>query len=527
MIKGSKKNKVLIFLLVSILIIGTIFSIVVISKINSTTSNNTPSSTEPETPDPTIPEETPSQPIETPTLTVESKITIDKLETIKFEYEASNCENHTITIRIENPEIAEITEENIIQPKQVGVTKIITEINCSPKISKFTELTIEDAVTNSTLKILNLDNIIQTQFYTNRLYFLEITENAVVNTLPTIRYSEQTISNFQFVSKTKNVLKYQFKIIKFGNFIIEHMPKHEEYKQSINGCAYVFPNTFSVSFSNVSVLDNKFTLYLINNTYSTQANSDGIFSCSTFSFNTVTNSNDSIQVNTNNNCIEISNNTIHAKEEGSCIITFTSKISNIEKEFVIDVVKVVPTSITINNSTYNLNQSATLNLEINKPTNFNVEILPKYAYGNLSFNYSNGLSLSNNTISRLTNAEQYLSILFNETEILNINIPKIDTYSIQIKQYGTNKVLIDKLSCLFDNTYITLFCQIVNSETTEPTKNQELMFEISNPIVKSSTDSYQLKNGYVTLELLSKGSTTLTIYSSELNISKQIILEIN
>ena len=516
--KFVNKKKFYIFLIIFLCflaLIGTFFTIKIIKNINfsiDANNNNDSSSNNNE-----------NSSFNSPSLSVESSIVIDKYETYKFSYSAENLSNYSIIVKIMDNEIASIDDELNITPLLVGKTTIITSINCHPKIEKKTTLIIDDAVTDFTYKILDLNNH-DAYTYVNNFYFLEITENAIVTTLPNIIYDNNFISGFEFISKNKNILTYKFKVINAGEFNFNYINKYcEKYTKNIS--AYNYPSNYEVNFD-ISSTNNTLNLYIFNKNFSTQANEDGYFNSCSFLLTLVDNSNEIINITKNNDIIAIDDNIITAIEDGECILTFTSEITDIKKQYTIFVQTIIVNEINYNNETYNLNNQIDLTLELNQEKDFIIKILPIYFYGDVSIDYSDGVIIKNNKIKLVSNENQIINVIYNNKIILQFNIVSLKEITIEVSLFEctTNcNFNLDKITITYSNDcFLILKCEIYYNNSLY--FNQNLNISYTSSIIATSDNSSTIKNNFVTLEILEKGSCTIEIFNRNLNISKTITI---
>lgn len=463
-----------------------------------------------------------------PIVTVPEEIIIDKLESFKYNFEIQNLSEYNISISIEDENIASIDENNNISPLSVGTTLIKLHIDCEPAIEKTTSLIIKDAVTNFTYSLLNIDKTTAENFYVTQEYILEVKENAVVADVPNIGYNADIIADFSFVSKNENTLTYKFSVKQCGEFDFDYISKYCHKKTSLF-FAYVFPSDFDVEFNNVALSGNNINLYLFNNNYISLANTHGYYNFCSFATKMIDNSNDEITINNSNeSCVNLTDNTITALSEGSSILSFESKISHIKKEYNIVVQKISPAEFIYNDMHYDTGEQISLSLNVNEPTDFIFEIKPAYAYGDLEFICSEGLSLSNNQLTLLSDNNQTINVKLDNIMIASFVVQKIEyPYYIDTSVYMCTSEYTfenDILSVNYqENAEIILKLEILDKSNNQRYTEQELYFEITdNSIITSSDNSNIVKNYFAMLTILQKGSTTIKIYNNKLNLSVTI-----
>ena len=461
----------------------------------------------------------------TPIVIVPEEIVIDKLESCKYNFEIQNLGEHCMSISIEDENIASIDINNNIHPLSVGTTLIKLHIDCKPAIEKTTSLIINDAVTDFTYSLLNIDKTTAENFYVNQEYILQVKENAVVTDIPNIGYNADIITNFSFISKTENTLTYKFTVKQYGEFNFDYISKYC-HKNTKSFLAYVYPSDFDVEFNNVTHNDNTINLYLFNNNYVSLANTHGCYNFCSFVTKIIDNSNDELIINnTNEGCVHLTDNTITALSEGSSILSFESKISHIKKEYNIVVQKISPTEFIYNDMHYDIGAKISLSLNVNEPTDFIFEIQPAYAYGNLELICSEGLSLSNNQLTLLSDNNQTIKVKFDNIIIASFVVQKVENpYYIDTNVYMcTSEYTFENnlLSVNYEkNAEIILKLEILDKSNNQRYTDQELYFEIlDNSIIASSDNSNIVKNYFAMLTILQKGSTTIKIYSNKLNLS--------
>lgn len=512
------KSKVTYFvLLVVVAIVGVIAVGYIFSEINST---NTVVVEEGSTP-----VEPKKDEVVIPTLTVPDSISVDKNQTANLEVFVTNLGEYIVTVSVQNTQIASIVKEGeryVIHPKTCGTTEIFTEINTNPVLKKSTTLNILDVVSDIDYSITTISGNSPEFFYVGNEYLLKITENAIVSTLPQMSTSDN-ISNFEYVSKVGNIVTYKFKISNFGAFSFQYSSKY--FSKTISENAYVYPDDYAVNFSNSNSGEN-INLYIFNNEFLDQASADNIFSSTTFTISTLPNSNDNISYSLSGDCVKIVNNSIIAQFTGTATLTFKSEISLTTKQYTVTVEKVLPTSVYLNNQSYNTGSQISLSLKPNTQAPFNLSLLPSYYYGNLSIDTTN-VSIENSTITFLSNTEGSVTITLDNSPILLITIiPQID-YTIKISTpYNSNLFISNNtLNCQLSEQYLILQCEIFYGNTKFST--QDLTFTISNQTILQNTDtSNKVKNNFVTLELLRLGTTIISFTSQSLPISLTLTISV-
>ncbi len=487
---------------------GIFFTIKIISKSKSSSGNLNSG-------DPGDIEEKPL-----PTLIVPSTLTTDKLTPVQFSYSVSNLGNYTTRVYVSN-DVASINSSLLVTPKSAGTAKIYVEINCSPAIVKSTVLVVKDAVTDVDYKILDAQNKEVSTLYVGNSYNLQITENAVLSDVSNLGFESDYVTTPVFVSKVDNVLLYSFTVTKFGNFSFEYKSKH--CTKVLPVTAYVYPEDFSIEFSHS--VDEIIKLYLFNKNYVTEANADGYFDSIEYKITTTPNSNDSVLIdNSNSDIIVISNGAITARGAGTSTINFTSQISGESKTITVEVRKVEINKVVFNNNESAVGGVVDLELEKDKPFEFNFEILPKYAIGEITYSASSGLKLENGTITLNDEATQKLDILFNGTIVFTVNVSLKPTYSINFSLEDCTGEFIVSGDTIYvsENCYFQIYCEIA---TNNVASNSIDVFkgQVDDDCVLSVNGSESV-NGYLTFKTLQAGTTQIIITNEEYNASKTITI---
>ncbi len=465
----------------------------------------------------------------TPTLEVENDIQFDKLTIHKFHYTVKNLGEYSVKICIEDDSIASIDNDLNITPMQIGTTRIITSINSEPQIIKYTTLTIVDTITDVCFDILNKDETPANVIYAYNTYYLKITKNTKVEEDFKIGYDDIYIENLSLISKSENYIKYSFRVVKSGEFNFKFISKNCS-KISDNITSYNYPNNFEVSF-NIPVINNSINLYLFNNNYKTEANDDGLYDVASFNISTINNSNDSILVSINNDCVILNNNQIFANKEGTSTITFKSNISNVTKTYKLIISKILPTAVIFNGTQKEIYDSLMINLEINAKKDFYISIIPSYYYGNYTIEKDDGIIIENNNIQITENKDKNVLIRYNNNTILTITIKYCPSFKISKNIYNCSTeytFVNDILTVNFEEDLeIFIFVEILDQNNT-PNKDQTLLFTISNTNVAISSNSSSMSiNNTIRLNILDVGTTTITIYNNDLNISTTITINVS
>lgn len=516
MLKILKSKVTYIVLLVVVAIVGMVATGHILSEVNSTHNGTVEEGT--------IPEKPKKDEVVIPTLNVPANVSVDKNQTANFEVVTTNLGEYVVMVSVKNTQIASVViqgEKYVIYPKTCGTTEIFTEINTTPVLKKSTTLEVLDVVSDIDYSIKTTGGNSPEFFYVGNEYLLQISENANVANLPQITKSDN-ISNFEYVSKVGNILTYKFKIVASGQFSFKYSSKY--FSKNITENAYVYPDNFTVNFSN-SNSGNMLNLYIFNNDFLSQANDDNIFSSTTFNISTLPNSNDSVSYSITGDCVDVFNSTIIAKTSGTATITFKSDISLITKQYTITVEKVHPTSVCLNNQSYTVGEHISLSLKPNTQSPFSFAITPAYHYGNISIATSN-VTIENSTITLLSNTEGCITITLDNSQILLVTItPQID-YTIKISPYNSDLSISNNiLTCPLATQYLILQCEIYYGNTQHTT--QDLTFTISAPTILQNTDlSNKVKNNLITLELLKLGTTTITFTSPTLPISLTLTISV-
>ena len=461
-------------------------------------------------------------------LTVPNTITIDYLQRCKFEYTSLNLQDFKVDVTIQNEDIASLDEDLNITPLKVGTTKIITTINCTPCIQKQTTLIVEDAVTDFSYKFLNMESQEQSFLYVGNSYYLEITENATVNALANIGFDNESVSDFMLISKEGNVVKYKFNVAKCGEFDFDYVSKYC-HKSTGKITAYVYPNTFDVSFDNVAVVDNKFSLYLSSDASLSEI--DGLFESCSYCCLLTENSNDQIEVSVTGDCVEIENQKVTAKKEGLGSVVFVSKISGYKLEYIVNVKKVKPTKIAFNNKEFDVGAELQLSIKVNEPADFQLLTIPSYAYGNLTFEYGDGVKIEDNKITLLGATDETVYAKKDNSIVATITVKAKSEQKIIASVYICSAEHTFKNNILnisyTDNCQLILKLEIVDATTLQPYSLQIINFIIEDETVITSTDNSNLvKNNYASFQILKSGTTSIEFYSSDLGINNIITINI-
>lgn len=517
------KKKIIITLAIALVLIVTAGTIFVINVFRTSGANPDADNTPPQN-------NTEEPAIIIPTLSVPSTLSVDANQSIVFTYTIQDLGDYLVRVYIADENIATIDTDGVIFGKVAGTTIIYTEINCSPIIKKQTVLTVNAVVTDISYRYLNLDYTEASILYVNNSYYLEITENQYVTNTPTIEFDENYVDNFSLYSKNDKVLLFKFTVINYGNISFKYISKYVT-KNTSDICAYVYPSNFEVNLS-VPCDNNVVNLYLFDNSFIAQANADGFYNSASLSILTTQNSNESIDiVCSDSNIAKLEDNTLTAISCGSCTLTFTSLISLVSKEYLINVYNVPVTSIVLNGTEFDLNDSHAMSLALNQPSSFNIGVLPSYALCNIGYEHSADIEIVNNLITLKSLTTQTVYVKLDNVVVLTITIDAPLNYTISSSVYKCNSDYTFNNAVLNitwkDNGYIVLMFEVIDLNTNNINAGEELFVDISNKsIVNTSDETNQIKNNFVTLELLSVGSTTLTIYSNNLDISINIDINI-
>lgn len=464
-----------------------------------------------------------------PVLNVPESVEIDKFETdVDFEYSVKYLGNYSISIEVQDRAIATISDEKIT-PLQVGETNIITTINCNPKIEKYTSLTVLDAVTNIEYKIKNAENKIPEILFVNTTYFLEIEENAINKNTPNINYQNENILQFNFIEKQNNISRFSFEIAKFGEFNFQYINKY--CNKNINLFAYNFPQEINVNFSENIYKNGKYYLYLFNEKYLSDANLDNIFNKISYEILVDNSTYDDIYYEISGDAISIENNQIFAEKIGTSSITFTSKISNISQTFTFIVQKIIPDYLTINSQKYCINSNNNLQLKINEEYDFDMQISPKYFYGELSLEHTKNIQYLDKKILLLDNNPGTITIKINDEIFCTIAISYLPEYTFQItleQSTGTATITENQIDIsLSTSNFLVLKCLIIDTTTS---KNISIPISITiadQTIITSTNGILELKNNYLTLKAQAKGTTKILFSNPDYDIFYELIVNVS
>ena len=522
MLKIENKRRfifILVLVLVVILTVGTVFTIKIIKDVNA--ANQKPIDDTNSTID------TPS--VSKPTLSVVTCIEIDKYETYNYTYSVTDLGDYVVSVEIVDNTIANIDDNLKIKPIKVGTTDIKVSINCEPKIEKFTTLIIKDAVSDYSYEILNESGEKCDYLYVNNNYILQITENTIVDEVPKIGYDDDFVSNVSLISKDKNILKYKFKVKNYGSFVFKYESKYCK-KDTENLTAYEYPNSFNVAFNNNVLTDNNINLYLFNEDYASDANVDGYYNSTVFNIGIKPNTNDKVKMSFVGDCISIEDNKISATKVGTGTLVFESEISKVKKEYKIIVQKIEPAVVVLNGQENQLGTTINLSLEQNTLYNFDVQILPAYAYGCLNCVCSSGVSIADSKVSLIADTSQNIKVMFNSECILFVNITKTVSYEIVKEIYSDSNVVVNdnNLTIVFEeDCEISIFLVIKNCDDNSLVLDCVYGFTISDEsVITKTNDLYESTNGLIKICVLRKGVAQLTIFNEKYNLSLTINIEI-
>lgn len=522
MLKIENKKRfvfILVLVLVVILTAGTVFTIKIIKDVNAANQQSIDGE------NPTI--DTPS--VSKPTLSVIASIEIDKYETYNYTYSVTDLGDYVASVEIVDNTIAKVDDNLKIKPIKVGTTDIKVSINCEPKIEKFTTLIIKDAVSDYSYEIINENGEKCDYLYVNNYYILQITENAIVDEIPKIGYDDDFVSNVLFISKDKNILKYKFKVKNYGNFVFKYESKYCK-KDTGNLTAYEYPNNFNVAFNNNVLVGNNINLYLYNEDYTSDANIDGYYNSTMFNIGIKPNTNDKVNMSFVGDCISIKDNKISAIKVGTGSLVFESEISKVKKEYEIIVQKIEPTAVVLNGQENQLCKTINLSLEQNTLYNFDVQILPAYAYGNLSYICSSGVSFADSKVSLIADTSQNIKVMFNSECILSVNITKTASFEIVKEIYGYDNFVVNDnyLTIVYEeDCEISIFLVIKNCDDNSMILDCVYGFTISDEsVITKTNDLYESTNGLIKVCVLRKGVAQLTIFNEKYNLSLTINIEI-
>lgn len=527
--KGTEKNSTLKTIIISLIICIIMVIGIVILVVNVTNSNL------PEPP-PQIEEENDEDDNENnnnlfiPSLTVPTSLNVEILDsTTKFAYSVTNLGNYSLSINIEDNSIASI-ENNIIKPKKVGETKITTIINSTPEIKKETTLIILDCVKEVNFYITNLDNSIPERYFTDTTYVLEIKQNLLTEENPELFYDN--VKNLNLIKKENNSYIFNFEIITHGKFTFTYNSKYVNLSQNYN--AYKLPTDFAVNFSNNLLNNNEINLYLFDENYKTQANENNIYNSVNFEIIKQDYSYDEFEVIEINEkpILEISNNNnnnIKAKNEGTTILKVYSKISNVCKNFNINVSKVNLSEVVINNVFYTLNTVQDIKLNENEEYKFEFFASPIYSVNNLTIEFNlNEIDYSNNKIKLINNtliSTVYLKNNNNIVYTLNIYLAENLKLDLKLTYPTTDASLTDNVLTL--NLSKNSSVQIISTVIDLNNPNSSLLIGDYEIIYDSNYCSHLDPNinfGAINLEFKSTGSTTITIINLTYNIQTTLTI---
>lgn len=457
-----------------------------------------------------------------PSITVPESITIELLSgPVIFEYTTTNISSYNVKIHIEDETIASISN-NHITPLKIGETKIITTINCEPTITKSTTLIVEDCIKSVNLHIINEDESIPARYFTNTYYILKIEQN-IIKENPSLNL--ENIKEINLIKTENNSYYYKFQINSYGNFSFVYNGKYVN--KSIENYAYKLPTNFEINF-NRNVNNSQINLYLFNNNYQSEANSNNLYNSLGFEIIKQQYSYDDIVLldNYNHNIIEILNGTILAKSAGQTQISFYSNISKITKTFDVVVNEISLGSISVNGEPHNLGTIESIELTNISEFDFAFSYLPIYAICNLTLEYNeNELTYENNKIKlndNVTNSYLYIKNFDNVVYTLNI-IKKIEIQESSVGHaltitYGTATLSSNTLNVnLSACTMLQLNCTAYDKTTNINLTIQNYSVEIKDTSI-CYLMSQEVSGGNIDLKFLKAGKTTLTITDLENDI---------
>lgn len=470
------------------------------------------------------PPQTPISPSSiTPTLIVSSEVNLHVADnTYIFSYVVNNLGSYNVNYYVENSNIAEL-EGNIIRPKRVGSTKIITTINTVPLIKKETILNILPIVTDVEIKIINSEGNKVNEFYTNTPYTLVVTENIETNLISEILYSDN-ITKFTFVKKENLSYYYTFQISEFGEFELRY--KNKYFQKWVNFNAYKMPTDFNINITNSKI-------YLFDTKYLSLANSNNVFASSEFVVEIQENTNDKVElIDYDENLIEVSNNKITAKAVGVAKLKFKSSVSKVEKDIEIIVDEITLNKVSVNGEEYEMGSTININLNYNEEFNLIFSKVPEYSndYLILSYNeeevhYINGnIALIHDKISSTIKIKNKL-----QEDAITINLSLNPTYTVEVDIDKQNSVKIEKdnnvISVMFEKEdFVFLGTYLFNVLTKEKVSSQIPSVESDNNEICEITE---ILNGKITVLIKQKGTTTLKIsyenFNTELTITIKVL----
>ena len=472
----------------------------------------------------------------TPRIIAEQEITLELLETAKLDYEIQNIQNYDIIKTISNQNILTIDNQDIIHPQQIGSTIITISINCSPMVEKQIVVNIIDCVKNVEFLITDMADVPASNYYANTDYKLHIIQNMAPTSEPEIICSMQ---DFALISKNDNIMIFRFNQNTAGQFGFTYNGKYINKSQSYTALAR--PENISVSFTNIQPIDNKIYLYLIDNSFITQANTDGFYSATTFSINKL-NEQDTIACSVAGSSISLSQNTISAKSSGVSVLTFSQKITSqitISKQIQVYVSEIDLQKVVINGTETSPFESIenTIYLKSGKYYDFSFSKLPIYASKELSIDYNENLvNFENNKLKLKSENNSTIYLIYDNNIVYTLNLvyeqetTETITYSISLnennKQYcdvtidDNNKRIEVEMTDLPNIGYFVL--KISKYIDSELSLTQDFSAEFSSLEVCYFSGKQTIYDGNLSISVLSSGTCTITITDNDTNESFEI-----
>ncbi len=521
--KEKSKIGTLKVMIVAFAIFAVIATALTILFVNLLPVPNPPANTPPETPPP-------ASPPPTPTISAVGEIDLDLLDTsFVFEYETTNLGNYSVNVSILDTSIAGIDEDRKITPHKIGSTKIIASLNTIPEIKTETILNIVDCVKDISMSVIDENGNVPSMFLTNTPYTLNIYQNMFDNYSPTLDYSSNIVL-LSTQTKTNSGYMAQFKVTTAGNFNFTFNGKY--ISKTYNNVCNSMPTDFSVTFSDVQINNNEFSLYLFDSNYA--ENNMNIFNTTLFEISKQYSYDNIIIQSYANNIINITNNQIVAICEGTATITFYSTISKLSKTYTINVCKFEDISaVKVNNQIKNLYSEESLTISNDQVIDFIYEIVPSYSLATLDLEYdSNLLNYDNNRFTVKTKFDSTTILLkHNETPVysLTIYLEKEIHHEIYVAS-STHTATYDESNFILttsyiENNYIMLKCNARYEDNTK-TEFQKFNIETSNGDI-FIIDGDKSNTGNFSLKITGIGEANLLIYDTGNNIKFTIKIVVN
>ena len=519
----SKKNLKLLIIIVcfAVAIATAIFVVPKISSIKPQNNN-----------DNNIVDDSPNI---TPTITCESEITIELLDSYELNYTVNNLQNYYVSVLVVDENILSINN-NMLQPIKIGNTKIIIQIDCTPAVTKEISVNVIDCVKTVEFSITDSEDVLVDNIYTNTIYHLHITQNIAPSQNPEILCS---MPNFNLLSNNDNEFVFAFELENAGNFTFTYNGKYVSLTKTYT--CLTLPSTINVGFNNVTVTNNQITIYLFDNNYKNLANENGVFDYTTFTINKI-NILDDIEYSFVGESIQIDNNTIYAITKGTSILSFVHNITSIKKisySVTIIVEEIELNKILLNNEQIDINSQLTINYYDDNTFNICFNKYPCYAFYDFDIVYDDDfVTYQNNTFNILNNANTTIELKYHNETVLTLNFvytpqqQNIVTHNISINQKENCNVAIDDNNKIIDVTIsnvddycffsINIVCYINNVLS----QDKDYSAEFDNQSVCNFSSYSVIYFGVLSIQVLGSGTCNITITNNTYDIEFVVLVTV-